>query len=330
MDRRTFIGGVAIGLVAAPHSAGAQSTGRKARIGILAGGSSDANAMRSITEPLQQGLRDLGYVEAQNIAFEYRWADGKTERLPALAAELVRLDVDVIFAANPQAARAAKNATSTIPIVFTAVGDPVAEGLVASLSRPGGNATGMSVSGGVDIAGKRLQLLKELVPSVDQFAMLTNPDNPSHAPALKGVPAFARALAINLRFVEARRREDLDGVFVALAKDHVGGLVVLADTFFTLQAARLVELSARYRLPTVYGNRVLVDAGGLMSLQGDFAAMNRRAASFVGRILKGARPADLPVENPTKFDLVINLKTAKAFGLTIPQSLLLRVDEVIQ
>jgi putative ABC transport system substrate-binding protein len=230
---------------------------------------------------------------------------------------------------GPASARAAKSATTTIPVVFVGSGDPIAEGLVMSLARPGGNVTGLALIAGLDIVGKRLELLKEVVPGVIRRAMLWNPTNPSHAPALKEVPGIAQSLRVELRAIAARGPEDFDGAFATMRKSRVGGLLVLADGVFVLHGARLISLSAEGRLPTIYGNRSLVEAGGLMSYQGSFVALYRRAAILVDKILKGARPADIPVEQPTQLELVINLKTAKALGLTIPQSLLQRADEVI-
>jgi len=275
-------------------------------------------------------LRDLGYVEGRNITFEYRWAEGNRERLPELAAELVRSRVDVIVALGPASARAAKSATRTGPIIFVGSGDPIAEGLVFSLARPGGNVTGLAIIAGLDIVGKRLELLKEVVPGVTRMAMLWNPTNPSHAAALKEVPAIAQSLKVELRAIAARSPDDFEGAFAAMRRGRVGGLLVLADGVFVLHAARLVNLSAESRLPTIYGNRTFTEAGGLMSYQGSFLILYRRAAALVDKILKGAKPADIPVEQPTQIELVINLKSAKALGLTLPPSLLLRADQVIQ
>ena len=329
MDRRAFLAAVA-GIAAAPLVADAQQAGKVARISVLGDTSPPVESRGSGDAAFRQGLRDLGYVEGRNVTIEYRWAEGKRERLPELAADLVRSRVDVILALGPASARAAKNATTTIPVVFVGSGDPIAEGLVTSLARPGGNVTGLAVIAGLDIVGKRLELLKEVAPGVTRMAMLWNPTNPSHAPALKEVPGIARSLRVELQAIAARGPEDFDGAFAAMRKSRVGGLLVLADGVFVLHAARLVTLSAEGRLPTVYGNRSLVEAGGLMSYQGSFTTLYRRAAALVDKILKGAKPADIPVEQPTQVELIINLKTAKALGLTIPQSLLLRADEVIQ
>ncbi len=329
IDRRAFLA-VAAGIVAAPRASGAQQAGKVARIGILGDTSPPDDSPGSGDAAFRQGLRDLGHVEGRNVTIEYRWAEGKRERLPELAADLVRSRVDVIVALGPASAQAAKNATTTIPVVFLGSGDPIAEGLVSSLARPGGNVTGFAVIAGLDIVGKRLELLKEVVPGVTRMAMLWNPTNPSHVPVLKELPGFAQSLKVELRAIAARGPEDFEGAFATMRKSRVGGLLVLADGVFVLQTARLVNLSVESHLPTIYGNRTFVEAGGLMSYQGSFVTLYRRAATVVDKILKGAKPADIPVEQPTQLELIINLKTAKALGLTIPQSLLARADEVIQ
>src|SRR6266478_6217869 len=330
MERRTFMALVSGGLVGAPLAAEAQQVGKVARVGVLGDTSPPVETSYSGIAAFLQGLRDLGYEEGRQVAIEYRWAEGQRDRLADLAADLVRSRVDVVLALGPASARAAKNATTTIPVVFVGSGDPIAEGLVSSLARPGGNVTGLAVIAGLDIVGKRLALLKEVVPGVTRMAMLWNPSNPSHAPALKEVPGIALSLRVELRAIAARGPEDFDGAFATMRKSRVGGLLVLADGVFVLHAARLISLSAEGRLPTVYGNRSLVEAGGLMSYQGSFVALYRRAVILVDKILRGARPADIPVEQPAQLELVINLKTAKALGLTIPQSLLGRADEIIQ
>jgi putative ABC transport system substrate-binding protein len=252
------------------------------------------------------------------------------DRLPDLAAELVRLKVDIIVAAPTPAAVAAKNATGTIPIVMTVVGDPVGIGLIASLARPGGNVTGLSYSVGVETFGKGLELLKAALPKVRRMAILSNPGNPSHVLAIRDLKVAAGSLGVQLQFLEARGPNEFDGAFAAMAKERVGALLVVADSVFNFHRARLTDLAARSRLPTMYGIRENVEAGGLMSYGASVPDLYRRAAGYVDKILKGAKPADLPVEQPTKFELVINLKTAKALGLTIPQSLLLRADQVIE
>ena len=329
MDRRVFLAAAA-GMVAAPLVADAQQAGKVAHIGVLGDTSPPVESRGSGDAAFRDGLRDLGHVEGRNVTIEYRWGEGHRERLPELAADLVRSRVDVILALGPASAQAAKNATATIPVVFVGSGDPIAEGLVTSLARPGGNVTGIALIAGLDIVGKRLELLKEVVPGAIRMAMLWNPTNPSHAQALKEVPGIAQSLRVELRAIAARGPQDFDGAFATMKRSRVGGLLVLADGVFVLHAARLISLSAEGRLPTVYGNRAFVEAGGLMSYQGSFVALYRRAATLVDKILKGARPADIPVEQPAQLELIVNLKTAKALGLTIPQSLLLRADEVIQ
>jgi putative ABC transport system substrate-binding protein len=281
-------------------------------------------------DAFRQALRELGWVEGQNIVIDYRFAEGRFDRLPDLAAELVRLKVDIIVAQPTPAAAAAKNATETIPIVMISVGDPVGLGLIASLARPGGNVTGSSYSVGLEIAGKGLELLKETVPKVRRVAILSNPANPGHPLAIREVNVAARSLGVQLQLLEARDPNEFDGAFAAMATERVGVLLVVADSMFLLHRTRLADLAARSRLPAAYGNREIVEAGGLMSYGPSVRDLFRRSATFVDKILKGAKPGDLPVEQPTKFELVINLKTAKVLGLTIPPSLLQRADEVIQ
>ena len=255
----------------------------------------------------------------------------KYDRLPDLAAELVRLKVvDVIVATPTPPAAAAKNATGTIPIVMIAVGDPVGQGLIASLARPCGNVTGLSFSVGLEIIGKQLELLKETVPKVRRVAILSNPANPFHPLAIKEVKVAARSLGVQLQLLEARGPNEFDGAFAAMAKERVGALLVVTDPLFFLHRTRLADLAAKSRLPAAHGVREHVEAGSLMSYGPSLPDLSRRAATFVDKILKGAKPADLPVEQPTKFELVVNLKTAKALGLTIPQSILIRADEVIR
>jgi len=322
------MGALAGTLLAAPLAAEAQQAGKVHRIGYLTGGLSTDRP--HLIEAFRQGLRELGWVEGQNIIIEYRYAEGRFDRLPDLAAELVRLKVDIIVAVATPASAAAKNATGTIPIVGISLGDPVGTGLIASLARPGGNVTGVSYSVGVETIGKGLELLNEIVPNVRQVAILSNPGNPLHAPAVRDVKVAARSLGVQLQLLEARGPTEFDGAFAAMAKERVGGLFVVADTMFNLHRARLVELAAKSRLPAAYGTRDAVEAGGLMSYGPSLPDLFRRGATYVDKILRGAKPADLPVEQPTKFELVINLKTAKALGLTIPPSLLARADEVIE
>jgi putative ABC transport system substrate-binding protein len=275
-------------------------------------------------------LRELGWVEGQNVSIEFRFADGRFDRLPDLAAELVRLKVDLIVAVPTPAALAAKNATGTIPIVMISVSDPVGIGLAASLARPGGNITGGSFSVGTGVIGKQLQLLKEAVPRARSVAVLMNPTNPGHALALDDMKADAESLGLSLRVLEARTPLELDPAFAAMLKERVDALLVVADAMFSANRTRLAELAARNRLPAVYTFREYVHAGGLMSYGPNLALQYRQAAGYVDKILRGATPAELPIEQPTKFELVINLKTAKALGLPIPQPLLLRADDTVQ
>ena len=329
MERRTLLGALAGGLLAAPVVAEAQPAAKIARIGFLA---LNMAANPHLVEAFLQGLRDLGYVEGRNVVIEYRDAAGKPERLPALAAELLALKVDVILAAGEPHALAAKRATKTIPIVFTATADPVASGLVTSLSRPGGTVTGLS-SVGPDLVGKRLELLKQVVPGVSRVAVLWQPgaaDERTERDLLKGTEVAARALGVRLQFVEARGPAEFEGAFAAMTKARAGALTVLGSPMLLIERRRLVDLAAKHRLPAVYPSRESVDAGGLMSYGANAADLYRRAATYVDKILKGAKPGDLPVEQPTKFELVINLKTAKALGLTIPASLLHRADQVLE
>ena len=321
---------LALGLLVAPLAAGAQQAAKVAGIGFLHPGSRADAVAQDRLQAFRQGLRELGSVEGQNIVIDSRFAEGRFDRLPDLAAELVRLKVDIIVAAATPAAVAAKNATETIPIVMISVGDPVGLGLIASLARPGGNATGLSYSVGLEMAGKWLELLKETVPKVRRVAILSNPAHPAHALVIREVKVAARSLGVQLQLLEARGPNEFDGAFAAMAKERVGALLVVPDSMFILHRTRLADLAAKNRLPSMHGVRELVAAGGLMSYGPSVPDLFRRAATFVDEILKGAKPGDLPVEQPTKFELVINLKTAKALGLTIPQSIFIRADEVIE
>jgi putative ABC transport system substrate-binding protein len=327
MDRRTFIRAVAGGIFAAPLSSVAQSSAKTVRIGRLSPLSAEADV--PLLAAFRTGMRDLGWVEGETFLIETRYADGNPIRFPEIAAELVRRRVDVILAGSSPGALAAKNAAGTIPVVMVTTGDPVGDGLVASLARPGGNLTGMTaLSQG--LSAKRLELLKEAVPGVTRVAVLTNPASPNTGPFVKESAAVAQALRVQLQLVEAHDPSEFETAFATMASKHAAGLMVLADAAFITHRKRIVELAAIGRLPAVYGEREFVDAGGLMFYGASLTDMYRGAAFYIDKILKGAKPADLPVEQPTKFVLVINLKTAKALGLTIPQSLLLRADEVIQ
>jgi putative ABC transport system substrate-binding protein len=323
--RAALAAALALSLLAAPLVApGQQPRGKTARVGFLHFVSSPL-----LDEAFQEGLRELGYVEGQNIVIEYRSAEGKDERLPGLAAELVRLKVDVIVAASPPATEAAKRATSTVPIVFALSGDPVAAGLVASLARPGGNITGLATISG-EVVGKQLELLKRVAPKVSRVAVLQNPSNPGHALTLPQAEGAARALGVQLQVLKARTPSEIEVAFAAMRSQRADGALVLRDAMFREQRAQIVALAAKSRLPAVYGLREEAEAGGLMAYGASVPQLFRRAATYVDKILKGAKPADLPVEQPTKFELVINLKTAKALGLTIPPSLLGQADQVIQ
>jgi len=309
---------VALGLLSVPFAA-AQQAVKVARIGYVSLGSAVDAA-----KALRQGLRELGYIEGQNLVIEDRYAEGKAERLPELVAELVSLKVDIIVAAGTPPPLAAKRATKTIPIVMTSAGDPVGSGLVDSLARPGGNVTGMSLT------GKRLQLLKNIIPSISRVAVLWNASNPIAALNMKEAEAAARTLGLRVQSLEVHGPEDMESTLPAAISGRAGALFALDDPLLFQYRQRIVDFAARNRLPASAFFKEFAHAGGLMTFGPDLAASGRRAASFVDKILKGAKPADLPVEQPTKFELVINLKTAKALGLTIPQSLLVRADEIIQ
>ncbi len=325
--RLFFISILALGALAAPLAADAQPPPKVPRIGILWASPISANA--HLREAFRQGLRELGYVEGRNVALELRYAEGKLDRLPDLAAELVRLKVDVIVAANTPTALAAKQATRTIPIVMALSGDPVESGLVASLARPGGNVTGLSLMA-PELGGKRLQLLKEVVPRASRVAVLSNPNNPFTGLMVRETEAAARVLGVQLQAREIRAPEDIDRAFQAAIRGRASALIVVDDGLVFTHRARIAALAAKSRLPAIYPFRESVEAGGLMSYATNFADSYRRAATYVDKILKGAKPADLPVEQPTRFELVINVKTANALGLTFPQSVLIRADQVIQ
>ncbi len=321
MDRRTFLAGTGAVLLAAPLAAEAQSSTTTPRIGLLA----DATSW----EPLRLGLRDLGYVEGKSIALEERSSQGRSERFSDLASELVRLNVNIIVTWGTPATLAAKQATTTIPIVMASAGDPVSSGLVSSLAHPGGNVTGLTVLG-PGLAAKRLELLKEAAPNISRVAFLWNPANPDQASSFKEVQAGARALSLTLHSVEARSHEELEQALAAMKKSRPSALLMTADAVHQHYIGRIVAFTSENRLPAMYQLKEAVDRGGLMSYGANLPDLVRRAAYYVDKILKGAKPADLPIEQPTKFELVINLKTAKALGLTIPPSLLGRADEVIQ
>ena len=323
ITRRTFLAST-VGVLAAPLAAEAQEAGKFARIGVLNSGSPPA----PFVESFKQGLRELGYVDGRNVSIEYRWAEGRDERLPGLAADLVRLKVDVIVASS-QAAVAAKHATTAIPIVMPIITDPVRLGLVASLARPGGNATGFATQND-ELPGKWMELVKETLPKVSRVAVLFQPTYDGGV-QLKASEAAARSLGVRLQALKVERPDDFVTAFAEMQKNRAEALIVSSSGLFYVHRTRLVEFAAKHQLPTIYHqSEFVVSSGGLMSYGPDFHDLFRRSATYVDKILKGAKPGDLPVQQPTKFELVINLKTAKALGLTIPQSLLQRADEVIQ
>jgi putative ABC transport system substrate-binding protein len=326
MDRRAFIGALAGGLLAAPLAAEAQVAGKVPRIGFLFFGSPGPS--REL-DAFRQGLRELGYIEAQNIAVEYRFARGRLERLPELAAELTRLKPDVLVTPGTPASLGAKQATRTIPIVFAGVADAVGAGLIASLARPGENITGLA-SSSAELGGKRLGLLKELAPKASRVAVLYNPADRSNVLVLKELQESAPPLGLTLQPLEVREPGEFEGAFAAIARERARAMFGAAGVLTFAHKEVLVNLAAKRRIPAMWGHRQFVDAGGLLSYAVNFYDQIRRTAIYVDRILKGAKPADLPVEQPTKFELVINLKTAKALGLTIPPSLLQRGDQVIE
>ncbi len=321
ITRRTFLCGLTLGTLSAPLAAEAQPSTTIPRIGLLA----DATSW----EPLRLGLRDLGYVEGKSITLEERSSQGQNERFADLASDLVRLNVNIIVTWGTPATLAAKQATTTIPIVMASAGDPVRSGLVSSLARPGGNVTGLTVLG-PDLAAKRLELLKDAVPTMTRVAFLWNPANPDQKSSLKEVQAGARALGVTLHSVEARSREELERSLAAMKPNRPSALLMTADAVHQRYIGRIVAFALENRLPAMYQLKEAVDRGGLMSYGASLTDLGRRAATYIDKILKGAKPADLPVEQPTKFELVINMKTAKALGLEIPQSILVRADEIIQ
>jgi putative tryptophan/tyrosine transport system substrate-binding protein len=324
MRRRQFIAAVG-GAAAWPVVARGQQPTTPV-IGVL---SPEVSTMSAV-EGLRAGLRELGYVDARNVRFEYRWAQGRFDRLPDLAAELVRLNVDVIIAFVTQASLAAKRATATIPVVMVGVADPVGVGLIASLSHPGGNVTGTS-SVAADIVGKQLELLKETTPKDSRVAVLWNPANSVfQSLQLKQAEASARTTGVEIQLLEARAPNEFDAAFAALGREAVRALLILTDPLFAIHTKELVELSANKRLAAITGVRAFADAGGLMAYGPSYFDLYKRAAAYVDKILKGAKPADLPVEQPTKFEFIANLKTAKTLGIDLPKSLLARADEVIE
>ena len=325
MNRRAFVTGIAAA-VGSPRVAGAESQMRQ--VGYLAP-SEPTPRTRPYFDAFRQGLRDLGYVEGQNLKIVYRSADGHFERLPGLAAELTRLNVDVLVVGGNEGVAAAKAATQTIPIVMRIAGDPIGSGYAVSLGHPGGNITGLS-AGDIGVSAKRLELLKEAVPKITRVAVLWNPPQTSHAPMVKDLHAAALTLRLKLQPYAVSTDADLDRAFSAMATDRVDGLMVPGSGLHLRHLSRIAAEALERRLPAISFFRQFVELSGLMAYSPDEWDLARRAATYVDKILKGAKPADLPIEQPTKYELVINLKTAKALGLTIPQSLLLRADQLIE
>ncbi len=318
---------LALSIFLAPLATNAQQVPKVPRVGFLS--SFSASATAPWLQAFRRGLRDLGWIEGKNISIEYRYAEGKRDRLPALAADLVRLKVDIIVSSIGTDTVAAKNATRTIPIVMASAGDPVAGGLVESLARPGGNITGLTQMA-PELSGKRLELLKETVPKLSRVAVLWDPDGTTSPLAWKETHVPARALGLQLHSMEVRSSNDFAKAFQDAARARAGALAVMPDPLFVQNLKRIADLAARSHLPSVFHLREFADLGGLMAYGPDRSDMFRRAATYVDKILKGAKPADLPVEQPTRFELVINMKTAKALGLTFPQSILIRADQMIQ
>ena len=327
MDRRAFISGASLVLLAAPLTAAAQEAKTMVRIGFLASSSADREQPRLAA--FKQALRELGYSEGHNILIEQRYAGGNFQQLPELAAELARIKVDIFVVAGAPASLAARKMTSVIPIVVVGIADPVGLGLVDSLARPGGNITGLS-DFNAGVVAKRLELLKEVVPSASRVVVLLNPTNPSNPLQLKLTQAAAETLGVRLFPLEAKSAEEIDRAFAAMRTERAEAVIVVGDPMFGTHRRRLIDLSAKRGLPAIYSTREYVIDGGLVSYGTNLDDLYRRAPYFVDQILKGAKPADLPVEQPTRFELVINLKAAKQIGLTIPQSLLLRADQVIE
>jgi len=306
----------------AAYLGGLRAQGRTSRIGVLW-----PNPPATF-DFMRQGLRELGYVEGRNIAFEYRWAEGRLGELPELAAELVRLKVDLIVTLAPPATVAAKNATRTIPIVFVAIGDPVSSGLVPSLARPGGNLTGTTRML-IEMSAKHVQLLKEVVPAISRVAVLWHPGNSSHAPALKAVESTARSLSLQVRALEVRNASELETAFAAVPRERADGILFIADPIFFIHLKRVAELIAATRLPAISNFTEFPALGGLMGYAPSIPEEFRRAATYIDKILKGANPGELPIQQPTQFELVLNLRTAKTLGIAFPTPVLLRADRVI-
>jgi len=326
MDRRAFITFVSGNILAGPLVVAAQQSAKARRIGLLIG--SSQSFVAPYVAIFRQALRALGYVESESIAIEYRYADGHYDRLPVLAADLVRLKVDIVVTEGTPPTRAAKQATTTIPIVMTVTGDPVAAGLVTNLARPGGNLTGASFFF-PEMAAKRLQLLKEVIPALGRVAIVWNPSNTVHGPVVKSVEEAAKALGIGVQHVKIQAPADVDDALLAIARGRES-LVVLEDGLINVCSPQIAQVAAKHRLPTIFGLTTFAEAGGLMAYGPNRPELWRRAATFVDKILRGAKPGDLPVEQPVRFDLVINVSTAERLRLTIPPAVLVRADQVIE
>jgi putative ABC transport system substrate-binding protein len=329
MKRRQFIT-LLCGAAAWPLAARAQeATSTIRRVGFLLPGVARTTAVRGLLEAFREGLKEYGWVEGQNISVDYRFAEGKEDALPGIAAALVQSWLDVIVAEGTPAIQAAKNVTQTVPIVMAVSNDPVGSGLVASLNRPGGNITGLSVLS-QELGGKRLQLLTEIIPGLARVAVLSNPSNPSNTLLLEQTKAAAQSLGVEIHVAEVQGPDRFESAFAAVAAAHAGALIVLGDGMLYSQQPRIVTFAAASHLPALFGEKEGAEAGGLIAYGPSIPASFRRAAAYVDKILRGAKPADLPVEQPTKFELVVNLQTARAIGVTIPTSILLRADEVIE
>jgi putative ABC transport system substrate-binding protein len=327
--RRTFLIALGAGVLAVPRGSLAQPQSKVARIGFLYFGSRQSSLDTGRYNAFVQGMRELGYVESTNVIIEARFADGKPERLPALAAELVRLKVDVIVATGTPVYRALQHATTTIPVVSTVMGDPVGEGFAASMARPGGNITGLSVSA-VDLGPKLLELLKAAVPKLSRVAVLVQPENPGHPLRLKRIMSAAQKVGIQVVLAEAGTVQEIEREFAMMTKERANAAIILSDPFFLQESRPIAAQALKHRLPSISGNQEYSEAGGLMSYGANQVDNFRRAATYVDKILKGAKPGELPIEQPTRYYLVINRKTAMTLGLTIPQALLRKADEVLQ
>jgi len=324
MDRRTFMGGLAGGLLALPFTSGAQQAARVPRIGVLYPGK-----MGTGTVAMRQGLQELGYVEGRTAVIEWRWWEGKPERLRDAVAEMVRLNLDVIVVGGSEATQAMKEATRSIPIVFSGPSYPVEEGLVTSVNRPGGNASGVNLLAS-ELLPKRLELLVDLLPQTSRYAAILNPKTPSAKYERPDLERARQQMGLPLLILEASTESDLKKVFEVAAKEGIEALVVSNDGFFTSRRTQIIQLAAQHKLPAIYGTREFAVAGGLMSYGPNIGDAYRQVGEYVGRVLMGAKPADMPVQQPTRFDLAINLKTAKALGIEVPPTLLARADEVIE